>query len=170
MVELIRNQCPKMTDILGEKILIFGGSGSLGTEVINTWISNNKIMNVSRNEDKQWNLKMKIKNSNLEQMIGDISQENDVSNAILTYKPTIICIFACLKHIDLCEKNPEKTISNNTNGIINVHKTKLGIFLVTKELANRRVLILKSVAISIIFNCSINDKENSFQISTVAII
>lgn len=123
MVELIRNQCPKMTDILREKILIFGGSGSLGTEVINRWISDNKIMNVSRNEDKQWNLKMKIKNSNLEQMIGDISQENDVSNAILTYKPTIICIFACLKHIDLCEKNPEKSISNNTNGIINVYKT-----------------------------------------------
>ena len=123
MVELIKNQCPKMTDILREKILIFGGSGSLGTEVINRWISDNKIMNVSRNEDKQWNLKMKIKNSNLEQMIGDISQENDVSNAILTYKPTIICIFACLKHIDLCEKNPEKSISINTNGIINVYKT-----------------------------------------------
>lgn len=53
-----------------KKYLFFGGSGSLGTEVINRWISDNKIMNVSRNEDKQWNLKMKIKNSNLEQMIG----------------------------------------------------------------------------------------------------
>lgn len=120
MDELIK-QCPKMGDISGETVLIFGGSGSLGTEVIQRWISTNHIINVSRDEEKQWRLKMKIQHSNLKQMIGDISQENDVTQAILTYKPTMICIFACLKHIDLCELYPAKSISNNTNGIMNVH-------------------------------------------------
>jgi FlaA1/EpsC-like NDP-sugar epimerase len=57
-MESLVNQCPKMADISGETVLIFGGSGSLGKEVIKRWIPNNKIINVSRDEEKQWNLKM----------------------------------------------------------------------------------------------------------------
>jgi len=122
MINRLINQCPKVCDdIKGERILIFGGSGSLGKTTISRWIDNNEIINVSRNEEKQWSLRMTIKNQNLSQIIGDISNESDVSNAILKSNPTIICIFACLKHIDLCEKQPDKAIKNNTDGLINVH-------------------------------------------------
>ena len=121
-MELLIDQCPKIDrDISGETILIVGGSGSLGKETIKRWISHNKIMNVSRDEEKQWSLKMNVQHSNLSQMIGDISVEDDVMRAVLSCKPSIICIFACLKHIDLCELYPAKSVSNNTNGIINVH-------------------------------------------------
>lgn len=120
-MNVLEKQCPKMAEISDQTILIFGGSGSLGKEVINRWIKNNKIINVSRDEEKQWLLKMSVQNTNLRQMIGDISNEDDVTKAILTYKPTIICIFACLKHIDLCELYPAKAIANNSNGIMNVH-------------------------------------------------
>jgi UDP-glucose 4-epimerase len=124
-MEKITNQCPKLYDIKGERILIFGGSGSLGRTTISRWINDNEIINVSRSEDKQWSLRMFVKDINkddkLIQMIGDISNPDEVSKCILESKPTIICIFACLKHIDLCEKQPDKAIKNNTNGIINVH-------------------------------------------------
>jgi UDP-N-acetylglucosamine 4,6-dehydratase len=46
-----------------------------------------------------------------------------VDYAILTSQPSVICIFACLKHIDLCEKFPNKSVAINTHGIINVHNT-----------------------------------------------
>jgi len=120
-MELLLNQCPKSADISGETILIFGGSGSLGREVIQRWIPYNRIINISRDEEKQWHLKMHVQHPNLKQMIGDISVEDDVMRAVLTHKPTIICIFACLKHIDICELYPAKSIANNTNGIINLH-------------------------------------------------
>jgi UDP-glucose 4-epimerase len=120
-MESLVNQCPKMADISGETVLIFGGSGSLGKEVIKRWIPNNKIINVSRDEEKQWNLKMSVQHPNLKQMIGDISVEDDVMRAVLTFKPTTICIFACLKHIDICELYPAKSVTNNTNGIMNIH-------------------------------------------------
>ncbi len=121
-MDKIENQCPKLYDIKGERILIFGGSGSLGRATISKWINDNNIINVSRSEDKQWSLRMFINNNNLQQIIGDISDETDVFNSIVTSDPTIICIFACLKHIDICEKQPDKAIKNNTNGIMNVYK------------------------------------------------
>lgn len=123
-MDRIEAQCPKLAEIKDERVLIFGGSGSLGTTVINSWISNNHIINVSRDEEKQWLLKTNIKEpkANLTQIVGDIANQEDVINAVLESKPTIICVFACLKHIDLCEKNPKKSIDINTTGIINVHK------------------------------------------------
>jgi UDP-glucose 4-epimerase len=117
----VNSQCPKLANLAGERILIFGGSGSLGKTSVTRWIKENEVINVSRDEEKQWLLKTQVCNAKLVQMIGDISIEDDVASAILTYKPTIVCIFACLKHIDLCEKFPNKSMSINTNGILNVH-------------------------------------------------
>lgn len=116
--------CPPVQKVFqNETILIFGGSGSLGKTVIKRWVQTNQIVNVSRDEEKQWVLKNHIKNPNLSQIIGDISNTSDVDSAILTINPTIICIFACLKHIEICEKFPEKAMQINAFGILNVHKT-----------------------------------------------
>jgi UDP-N-acetylglucosamine 4,6-dehydratase len=124
-MENIEKCCEKTGTITDERILIFGGSGSLGKKTIERWINSNSIINVSRDEEKQWQLRSQINNQHLSQIIGDISQEEDVDNAILTTHPTVICIFACLKHIDLCEKFPKKSISINSNGIMNVYNTLL---------------------------------------------
>jgi UDP-N-acetylglucosamine 4,6-dehydratase len=115
--------CEKTGEITNERILIFGGSGSLGRTTIQRWIKSNTIISVSRDEEKQWQLRSFINDPHLTQIIGDISQEEDVESAILSTQPSIICIFACLKHIDLCEKFPKKSISINTHGIMNVHNT-----------------------------------------------
>jgi len=115
--------CEKTAEIKDERILIFGGSGSLGKTTIQRWINSNTIINVSRDEEKQWQLRSFIDNQHLTQIIGDISQEDDVDDVIFTSQPTIICVFACLKHIDLCEKFPKKSIAINTNGIMNIHNT-----------------------------------------------
>lgn len=118
----LTDQCAKLASLENERILIFGGSGSLGKTSIRRWISNNVICNVSRDEEKQWALRMSVNgHSNLHQRIGDISSLADVQSAILYFKPTIICVYACLKHIDLCEKQPDKAIAVNSNGIMNIH-------------------------------------------------
>lgn len=121
-VDFLDQNCPKLADIEGERILIFGGSGSLGTNAIQRWIFHNEIINVSRDEEKQWLLKTRINHPNLSQRIGDISKYDDVKDAILRSEPTIVCIFACLKHIDLCEKFPKKSMEINAQGIMNVEQ------------------------------------------------
>jgi UDP-N-acetylglucosamine 4,6-dehydratase len=121
-ISQLENQCPSFESISAERVLIFGGSGSLGKTVIQRWIHYNYICNFSRDEEKQWALKTSISHQNLVQIIGDIANADDVERAIIRFNPTIICIFACLKHIDICETYPDKSLINNCQGIINVHR------------------------------------------------
>jgi len=116
-------QCQQNDDnqIRDKVILLFGGSGSLGTKLVQRWVTHNKIINVSRDEEKQWNLKNNAGNSpNLEHYVGDISCYSDVEYCILRFKPTLVVIAAALKHIDICEKYPSKSVQMNVQGIANV--------------------------------------------------
>ena len=103
-----------------KKILLFGGSGSLGNKFIEKHISNNKITNYSRDECKHWNMSLKYKNENLKFIIGDIRDYENVTNVILREQPHIIIIMAALKHIDRCEYAIEECIKTNSIGPINV--------------------------------------------------
>jgi FlaA1/EpsC-like NDP-sugar epimerase len=103
-----------------KKILLFGGSGSLGNAFIKTYIKNNKIINYSRDECKHWEMSLKYKTDNLSFIIGDIRDYKSVETAILREKPEIIIIMAALKHIDRCEYALEECVKTNLNGTINV--------------------------------------------------
>lgn len=103
-----------------KKILLFGGSGSLGNAFIKTYIKNNKIINYSRDECKHWEMSLKYKTDNLSFIIGDIRDYKSVETAILREKPEIIIIMAALKHIDRCEYALEECIKTNLIGTINV--------------------------------------------------
>jgi UDP-glucose 4-epimerase len=103
-----------------KKILLFGGSGSLGNEFIVKHISNNKITNYSRDECKHWSMSLKYKTDNLKFIIGDIRDYQNVATAILREQPHIIIIMAALKHIDRCEYAIDECIKTNSIGPINV--------------------------------------------------
>jgi UDP-N-acetylglucosamine 4,6-dehydratase len=107
-------------NICDKKILIIGGSGSLGNSLIKKYINNNKILCYSRDECKHWEMKLKFKNDNLEFTIGDIRDYNRLENTILIHNPDIIIIAAALKHIEKCEKAISECIKTNINGIQNV--------------------------------------------------
>jgi UDP-N-acetylglucosamine 4,6-dehydratase len=120
---IVNMQCEKKPETApkGQRILIFGGSGSLGTRLTHRWIQDNIIINISRDEEKQWTLRTSVSNSpNLLQYTGDISDYDDVEYSILHFKPTLIIIAAALKHIDICERYPAKSIQMNVQGIANV--------------------------------------------------
>jgi len=106
--------------IQNKKILLFGGSGSLGNEFIQTYIHNNIIINYSRDECKHWKMSLTYKTPNLKFIIGDIRHYNSVENAILREQPDIIIIMAALKHIDRCEYAIHECLQTNCMGPINV--------------------------------------------------
>lgn len=109
-----------MSKIQGENILIFGGSGSLGTQLCERWNKDNTILIFSRNEVLQWKLNQKYKN--LEFRIGDIRNRISVRDVIHEFKPTIIVIASALKHIDICENNIEEACLTNITGINNIFR------------------------------------------------
>lgn len=106
--------------MLDKRILLFGGSGSLGNKFIETYLSGNTITNYSRDECKHWQMSLKYRSENLKFIIGDIRNYAGVETAILRVQPHIIVIMAALKHIDRCEYAVEECIQTNCVGPINV--------------------------------------------------
>ena len=103
-----------------KKILLFGGSGSLGNKFIEKHIHNNQIINYSRDECKHWSMSLKYKTDNLKFIIGDVRDYQNVASAILREQPHIIIIMAALKHVDRCEYAIDECIKTNCIGPINV--------------------------------------------------
>jgi UDP-glucose 4-epimerase len=106
--------------MLGKRILLFGGSGSLGNQFIQTYLSGNTITNYSRDECKHWQMSLKYRSDNLKFIIGDIRNPVAVETAILRVQPHIIIIMAALKHIDRCEYAVDECIQTNCMGPMNV--------------------------------------------------
>ena len=104
----------------GKRILIVGATGSLGISLTSKYIKDNQIMNISRNEEKQWNLRTLIKSENLRQVIGDIAYYDEVRSSVYLFDPHVILYVCALKHIDICEKQPIKTFQVNVNGVHNI--------------------------------------------------
>jgi len=119
-------------------ILIFGGTGSLGYEVVSRYINNNTLFNYSRDECKHWKMRLDFNNHpNLHFIIGDIVNSHKVEETITRVKPNIIIIASAMKHIDQCEYNTDQSINTNLLGVKNVldliekHKTSLSGLLET---------------------------------------
>ena len=106
--------------IVNKKILLFGGSGSLGNKFIEKYIDNNTIVNYSRDECKHWKMSLKYKSDHISYIIGDIRDFNRVENSILREQPDIIVIMAALKHIDRCEFAIDECVKTNFLGTMNI--------------------------------------------------
>ncbi len=110
--------------ISGKKIIIFGGSGSLGNKIIQRYLSENIIVNYSRDECKHWKMKLKYHNDkNLRFVIGDIRDKDRVKQTLVQEKPNIIIIAAAMKHIDQCEFATHECIKTNLIGVKNIVDT-----------------------------------------------
>lgn len=110
--------------IENKKIFVFGGTGSLGYEIVNRYIHNNIIYNYSRDECKHWKMKLDFNNNkNLHFIIGDIINKIKVEESLLRFKPNIIIIASAMKHIDQCEYNTDQSLNTNLLGVKNILDT-----------------------------------------------
>ncbi len=121
-----------------KKILLFGGTGSLGYEFVKRYIQNNIIYNYSRDECKHWKMKLDFNNNeNLHFIIGDVINKNKVEESILRIQPNIIIIASAMKHIEQCESNTDQSLNSNLLGVKNIldiiefHKFSLDSILET---------------------------------------
>ena len=106
--------------ISNNNILLFGGTGSLGYEIVKRYIDNNIIYNYSRDECKHWKMKLDFNNKNLNFIIGDIISRDKIEETLLRIKPNIIIIASAMKHIDQCEYNTDQSLNTNLLGVKNI--------------------------------------------------
>lgn len=107
--------------ICNKKILIIGGTGSLGNKLTDRYLECNELFLYSRDESKHWNMSIDYKyHKNLNFVIGDIRCREKVEQTILRLKPDIIIIAAAMKHIDRCEYESNECLGTNLLGTKNV--------------------------------------------------
>ena len=103
--------------IVNKKILIFGGTGSLGNKLNKRYLDNNIIYNFSRDEHKHWKMRLKFKShENLHFIIGNVADKTRVEESIKRVKPDIIIIACAMKHIEQCEVNTNESLNTNMLG------------------------------------------------------
>lgn len=98
------------------KVLITGGTGTLGKELIKKFYKEWDITVFSRDELKQAQLKAiypKVKF-----MIGDVKDYQSVSKAVRNIDVVLHC--AAMKRIEVCEVNPIEAVKTNVLGTENV--------------------------------------------------
>ena len=109
-----------MSTFKDKVILITGGTGSWGHELTNQLLEKNpkKIIIYSRSELGQVNMLRKINNQKVKFVIGDIRDREQLTNA--SKGVDYIFHLAALKHVPICEEQPEEAIKTNILGVQNV--------------------------------------------------
>ena len=107
-------------------VLVTGGSGSWGNELTKQLLEEKplyyvpkKIIIFSRGEISQVAMQRKFKDNRIEFVIGDVRDKEAVDRV---FRQGVDYVFhlAALKHVPICENQPEEAIKTNIEGTINV--------------------------------------------------
>jgi len=107
----------------GKTILLDGGSGSWGNELTKQLLTKfpAKIIIFSRGELAQVEMERKFSYfKNIEYVIGDIRDADAVDRLFSTKNIDYVFHLAALKHVPVCENQPQEAIKTNINGTINL--------------------------------------------------
>lgn len=107
-------------------ILIIGGTGSWGQELTKTLLSDTSISSItifSRNEFNQVKMQREFNDDRLKFIIGDIRDYDAVLYACLN--KTTVYLLSALKHVPICEEQPDEAIKTNIIGTQNVIKASI---------------------------------------------
>jgi len=115
-----------LSEFKGKKILVTGGTGSVGTGIVNQLLKYkpNNIRILSNDENSIFEMRQRFPNqSNLTLMVGDVRDIDRIKFAIRDID--IVFHAAAMKHIDICEQNPFDAVKTNVIGTSNVIEAAL---------------------------------------------
>lgn len=104
-----------------ERVLVFGGTGSLGQTILREWSDRVSTFIVfGRDESKHWKVKQLYPRLSLINELGDIADLEAVRRALVRHNPTLIVVASAMKHITQCELYPQLCWNTNVRGLMNV--------------------------------------------------
>jgi FlaA1/EpsC-like NDP-sugar epimerase len=108
--------------IKNEIVLVTGGAGSIGSEIIKQCLkgSARKIICIDSSEYNTYNLQKEISTKKLVCITADIKDKNLMELYFNKFKPTIVFHAAALKHVNLQENDIRNTLLTNFYGTENI--------------------------------------------------
>lgn len=105
-----------------KRILITGGAGSIGSELVRQLAPSNKIFILDQNETGAFDLREELKQDGhwVHSRTGDVRDKEVVRDVFEDFKPQIVFHAAALKHVTPNQEYPEEAIKTNALGTWNI--------------------------------------------------
>ncbi|MFZ7131987.1 MAG: SDR family NAD(P)-dependent oxidoreductase [Eubacteriales bacterium] len=106
----------------GKTILITGGTGSIGGEIVTQalQLGAKKVIVFSRDEIKHFLMRKRIEDDRLETFVGDIRNTRSIEMVFMKYHIDIIYHAAAMKHVVMCDQFPLEAVETNIRGTQNL--------------------------------------------------
>lgn len=147
-----------MESFKGSRILVTGGTGSLGQELVRKLADENHVVVYSRNEERQYLMKQRLGAANVSYLIGDVRDQETVEYAMRGCDYVIHA--AAMKDLIMCEAQPTQTYLNNVDGSKAVIRAARNVSSIKKVVA---VSTDKAASPSSVYGCSKYIMEKLFE-------
>ena len=133
--------------IRNKRILITGGAGSIGSEIVRQLYKQNKLYLLDLNEMELHRLKTEL---GVPVRVGDIRNRETLRNVFEDFKPQYVFHAAAYKSVDMMEYVPEEATSVNVDGTRNVldfskiHKVQKFVYISTDKVVNAKSIMGKT--------------------------
>jgi len=133
----------KSKHISNRKIIVCGGGGSIGSELVRQLSKKNKVFILDFNETATFDLteELKLKGHWVNCRVGDVRDYKTVDDVFSDFQPDIVFIASAYKHVTPMEQYPIEAINTNILGTWNIlhcanrYKVKRLIFISTDKAA-----------------------------------
>lgn len=111
-----------MSSIKNKRILVSGGAGSIGSELVRQLAPNNKVFILDQNETGAFDLREELKQEGywVHSRTGDIRDKSVLSDVFNDFKPQYVFHAGALKHVTPGEEYPEEMVYTNIIGTLNL--------------------------------------------------
>lgn len=127
--------------IKDKNILITGGAGSIGSELVRQLAPDNRIFVLDFNETAFFDLvtELRAKKYKVSGRVGDIRNKETLTDVFSDFRPDIVFHAAAYKHVTPMEMYPREAVETNIIGTLNLvehakrYETKKFIFISTDK-------------------------------------
>ena len=111
------------TFVKNKRIIVLGGAGSIGSELVRQLAPDNKIFIYDIDETRTFLLREELRNKGhwVHSRNGDVRNRESVFDVYSDYRPQITFNCAALKHVSTCEEYPEEAFATNIQGTYNTY-------------------------------------------------
>ena len=108
--------------LAGKTVLVTGGTGSIGSEIVKQALTDGAaaVVVFSRDEIKHFLLRKRLSDNRLHTIVGDVRNPRSIAQVFSRFNIDVIYHAAAMKHVVMCEDFPLEAVATNIEGTQNI--------------------------------------------------